>query len=80
MDRNVMDDKAILKEAIKERGMKQKTLAEQLGVAQNALSANMTRDRMGLDNFKKILNVLGYDVVVVDRESGELKWTVDPDR
>ena len=76
---NVMEDKAILKAAIRERGVRQKDLAERMGIQPSSLSMNMTRDRMGLDNFKEILDELGYDVAVIDRGSGEVKWVIDPD-
>lgn len=72
-----MEDKKVLKEALKSRGMTQAVLAGKMGVGVSGLSMNMSRDKMGLDNFRKILNALDYDVVVVDRESGEKVWTVD---
>ena len=79
MEEIVLSDKSILKAAIRERGETQVKLASKLGIRQNTLSTNMTRDRMGLDNFRKILNALGYDVAVVDRENGEIRWVVDPE-
>ena len=76
----VMEDKKILKEAISERKITQVKLAEKMGVLTSALSMNITRDRMGLDNFKSILNALGYDVAVIDRETGDVRWIVDPEK
>lgn len=75
----VMDDKKILRAALKERKETQKSLANRMGIQQNALSANMSRNRMGLDNFVNILNMLGYDVIVADRNSGEAVWRVTTD-
>ena len=72
-----MEDKKVLKEALKSRGMTQTALAKELGMLVSGLSMNMSRDNMGLDNFRKILNALDYDVVVVDRRTGEEVWTVD---
>mgnify|MGYP002524305154 CR=1 FL=1 len=72
-----MEDKKVLKEALKSRGMTQTALAKELGMLVSGLSMNMSRDNMGLDNFRKILNALDYDVVVVDRRTGEKVWTVD---
>ena len=76
----ILEDKAILKEALKERGMTQRALAEKMGMKQNALSMNMTRDRMGLDNFKQVLDALGYAVAVIDKKDGNVRWVVDTDR
>lgn len=72
-----MEDKKVLKEALRSRGMTQAALANQMGVGVSGLSMNINRDNMGLDNFRKILNALDYDVVVVDRRTGEKVWTVD---
>ena len=72
-----MEDKKVLKEALKSRGMTQTALAKELGMLVSGLSMNMSRDNMGLDNFRKILNALDYDVVVVDRRTGEEVWLVD---
>lgn len=72
-----MDEKKIMREAMLKRGIKQSELAERLGMRQPSLSGNMNRTKIGLGVFTKILNVMGYDVAVVDRESGEALWTVD---
>lgn len=73
------EDKVILKEAVRTRGTTQAKLAEKIGMRSNALSMNMTRDRMSLDMFRRILNGLGYDVAVMDRETGRLLWKVKSD-
>ena len=73
----VLDDKGILRMAIRERGTNQINVSEKLGIKQCTLSSNMNRERMGLDNFKKILDVLDYDVMVVDRKTGEAVWCLD---
>ena len=66
----------ILREAMKYRDMKQSILAEKLGMRQPSLSGNMNRVRIGLDVFARILDAMDYDVVVVDRTTGEEKWRV----
>lgn len=66
----------ILREAMTKRGMKQAELAELLGIKQPSLSGNFNRKRIGLDVFTKILDAMGYDVVIKDRESGEDLWKV----
>lgn len=75
----VLSDKDILRAAIKERGTNQRMLADQLGITQATLSQNISRDRMGLDNFKKILDAIDYDVYVVDRRNKKAMWCVDID-
>ena len=74
---DVMGDKEILRDAIKKRGVKQVELAKKLNISQATLSGNMSRDRMGLDNFMKILDALDYDIYVVDRNTGKAMWTMD---
>lgn len=64
-------DRDVLKLAQKTRGVTQLALAEKLNMKQNSLSQNMSRSRMSLGMFGRILNALGYDIVVVDRDSGE---------
>lgn len=78
MDDIVLEDKDILRSAIRERNTTQKELGSKIGMSQTALSGNLTRDRMSLDNFKRMLNALDYDVAVIDRETGEVRWVVDP--
>ena len=74
----VLSDKEILRAAVKERGTTQMELAERLGIRQNALSAKMTRERMSLGTFREVLNMMGYDVAVIDRDNGDVRWVVDP--
>lgn len=76
----ILEDKAILKEAMQERGLTQKMLGDRIGMIQTAVSANLKRDRMSLDMFGKLLNGMGYAVAVVDKQTGDVRWIVDPDR
>ena len=69
-------DVKILKEAMKNRSMKQLDLAEKMGVFQSTISTNLRRDRIGLDVFVKMLNTMDYDVIVADRRTGEGIWKV----
>lgn len=71
------EDKYILRQARSERKIRQIDLADKLGIKQNSLSTAMGRQRMSLSVFRKILDALDYDVVIVDRKSGEAKWKVD---
>ena len=76
---NVFDDsdKMILKRAQKEREITQTELAEKMGTTQSALSGNMRRDRMSMDVFRDVLDALDYEIVIVDRKTGEPKWRVE---
>lgn len=71
-----IEERQILKNALKERGMMQVDLADKLGILQSAVSGNINRRRMGLDVFSTMLNAMDYDVAVVDRETGEIMWKV----
>ena len=66
----------ILRSAMLVRGEKQVSLSSKMGIQQASLSGNLNRTRMGLDVFVKILDVMDYDVVVIDRTTGEEKWKV----
>lgn len=76
----VTGEKEILKAAMRERGMTQIMLADKMGIRQNSLSGNLSRDRMSLGTFGKVLNILGYDVVILDRESGEIAWKLEVEK
>lgn len=75
-DIQVTEDKEILAQARSERNVTQQVLACKLNMLQNGLSMNLSRPRMSLGMFTKILNALEYDVVVVDRRTGEAEWKV----
>lgn len=70
----IREDRDILKLAQKDRKVTQGTIADALGMKRNSLCQNMSRPRMSLGMFSKILDALDYDVVVVDRSTGEQKW------
>ena len=72
-----MNERSILRSAVKERCIKQAYIATKLGIPQNALRAKMTRERMSVDTFKSVLDVMDYDIAVIDRVSGEICWVVD---
>lgn len=66
----------IIRNALIDRGMLQIELADKLGITQASLSGNVNRKRMSLEVFSKTLDVMGFDVAVVDRETGEVFWKV----
>ena len=73
-------DKDILKLAQRSRRVTQDVIAEQMNVKRNALCQSMNRSRMSLGMFAKILDVLDYDVVIVNRETGEADWQLYVER
>ena len=80
----ILSNKAILKQAKKQRKITQVEIAEKLGINQSAMSGQMNRTRMSIDGFWRILNAMDYDIVIVDRNSGEPAWklgvpTLDPE-
>ena len=70
-------ENAVLRSAMKERGLTQTVLAGQLGTSQNGLSNNINRMRMSVQVLKELLDAMEYDLVVVDRRTGEQKWRID---
>lgn len=73
-------DREILKQAQKSRHINQADLANAIGVRQSTMSGHMNRTRMSLGMFAKILDALDYDVVVVNRETGDAEWQVYVER
>ena len=73
-------DRDIIRVARKERGTTQETIAGKLGIKQNALSQGVNRSRMSLWMFSRVLNALDYDIVVIDRETGEPMWQLYVER
>lgn len=66
----------IFRLAMNERNVKQVELADRLGVMQSSISGNLNRRRIGLEVFNTMLDALDYDVAVVDRTTGEIRWIV----
>ena len=73
-------DKDILKLAQKSRHVTQDTIANALKMKRNSLCQNMSRPRMSLGMFAKILDALDYDVTIVNRETGEAEWQLYVER
>lgn len=67
----------VIRAAMKARGLTQTALAKEMGIAQNSLSNTVNRARMSVVSVKELLNVMGYDLVVVDRKTGEQCWRID---
>ena len=76
----LMTGKEIMRTAVSERGLKQRELAERLGMLQTSLSMSLAREHISLELFSKILSGMGYAVAVIDKDDGEVRWVVDPDQ
>lgn len=70
-------DKTILRKAQRNRNVTQAVIADRIGMKLSALSGNMNRNRMSLVMFSRILAALDYDVVIQDRETGEVVYKLD---
>lgn len=71
---SIRGSREIMRQAQKSRHVTQDVIAERIGIKRNALNQNMNRARMSLDTFAKVLDALGYDIIVTDRETGEPMW------
>ena len=64
----------IIKSIMKEKGVKQNALGAALGHnSPSAIYNILQRDKMDSDNLVKILDVLGYEVVVQPKTQGKRK-------
>lgn len=74
-----MNEKEIIKSAMSADGITQKELADALGWnSQQAVGNMLTRkNSMRLDNFVKMLNEMGYEVVVRKKLGVSEEWKVD---
>lgn len=75
-----MNEKDIIREAMKSCGWTQETLAEKLGYAtQSAVSNRINGKSMRVDTFVKFLSTMGYEVIVksVNPTKNKNTWVVD---
>lgn len=74
-----MNGKEIIKKAMAADGITQKELADALGWSSQQSVGNMLtrKNSMRLDNFVKMLNKMGYDVVVRKALGVSEEWKVD---
>ena len=78
-----MNEKDIVRAAMSARGITQKMLAEQAGLKYQSNVSEMLGSRsLRVDNFVKLLNAMGFDVIVKDRngKNRENEWKVGDDR
>lgn len=75
-----MNSTDILLEAMRERGYTQTLLAKEAGYKRQSNVSEIIRSKsMRIDNFVKLLDVMGFDVIVKDRTVNRLSWTVSTD-
>lgn len=74
-----MEAKRIVKKAMEADGITQKELAEALGMTSQQSIGNMLarKNSMRLDNFVKIMNKMGYEIVVRKKLGVSEEWEVE---
>lgn len=74
-----MNEKEIIRAAMSEGGVTQKELAEALKLSGQQAVGNMLarKNSMRLDNFVKMLDAMGYAVVVKKKIGASDEWKVD---
>ena len=71
------NENEVIRVAMKARGLTQTALAEKVGTAQTSLSNAINRSRMSVQWLKKLLDAMGYDLMVVDRKTGKQCWRIE---
>lgn len=74
-----MTPKELIRELLLSRGMSQEELAKKAGYAHqsgigNILNRNKT---MRIDHLIKLCSAMGYDIAVIDRDTGEIQCRLD---
>lgn len=77
-----MTEKEILVDAMKTRGFTQQMLADAAGLKRQTNVSEMLRSRsLRVDNFVKLLNAMGFEVIVREKSNpnSQNTWTVGHD-
>lgn len=61
----------LIKVALQKKRITQKQLAEMLGLKYQTIRTKLYRDNMPFADAEKILDILGYELTAVDKETGE---------
>lgn len=75
-----MTEKEIIRQAMKVRGYTQQMMADSLGLKCQALVADRLSKRcasLKVDTLLQMLDVLGYDVIVQDRNTNGQTWKIE---
>lgn len=64
----------IIRQVLANKGLSQKKLATKMGLKTQQSIFNILNAKQGMriDNFIKMMNILGYDVIVKDRVNDEI--------
>lgn len=69
--------KAIIKSAMANRNYTQAALAKDAGWAnQSSLSTAINRDNPSLETILRIMDTMGYDIIIKDRKNQTTSWTI----
>lgn len=75
-----MNEKEVVKAAMAARGYNQAMLADAAGLKRQSNVSEMLRGKsLRVDSFVKLMNAMGFDVIVKDRngKNSENQWKVD---
>lgn len=75
-----MNEKDVIRAAMDARGFNQAMLAEKAGLKRQSNVSEMLRGKsMRVDNFVKLLDAMGFDVIVKDRNGKNHgnQWSVE---
>ena len=72
--------KKVMKLAVKDSGVRQMELAERLNMAQASVSGNINRTKIGMDVFVKIVNAMGYAVMIGEKTENGFEEIVEVDQ
>ena len=64
-----MSASLLIRKALREKGISQKELAELSGLSYQTIRTKLYRDNMPFADAEKILNLLGYDICIIDKET-----------
>ena len=67
-----MGSTQLLKSVMKRKRITQFVLAEMLGKPYNTVRNTLVADNMKMNSLEEYANALGCDVVLIDRETGEI--------
>lgn len=67
-----MDGKAILKSVMARKNIKTGSLADALGYKRQTFANWFQYNKMTLEKFSEVADYLGCDVVLIDRDTGEI--------
>lgn len=68
----MIDGRTILRTVMARKGIKTGQLADDLGEDRQTFANWMQYNKMRLDKFSKAADMLGCDVVLLDRETGDI--------